>query len=296
MKTVAYKLAFVALCTTALTAVSQTSQAAVAFSIDGGGFTTFDYSTAIGDNNVINATGVTQTGSTVVDPTANAGVTSTVWHASTNGTLAGTAVLNVSGLNTAVSSYTISWTFIGNEAAHSNGFTSGTIINALGDNRNNNNTSGFACCTGVNPTTTQFLGNVSYTTTGATSTPLFSLKDNTSGATVINNGLPGSNPVPNGGAANLIFAYLTPHLTGGGPAISPFAWDLTTAQTNTIVFGFNDDGSADDNHDDWMGIATVTQTGRQEVPIPGALSLFGSVLGGGLLFRRLRKRKAAQVA
>src|SRR5262249_6773368 len=127
--------------------------------------------------------------------------------------------------------------------------------------------------------------------------PLFRLTDVTTGATVANTGVAGSNPVPNGGQANLIFAYLTPHVGGGGPAISPFAWDLTTTPTNTIVFWVNDDGSSDDNHDDWMGIAQVIQRGGEGgVPIPGALPLFGSVVAGGWLFRRLRKRKVARIA
>ncbi len=99
--------------------------------------------------------------------------------------------------------------------------------------------------------------------------------------------------IPNHGGANLIFAYLTPdngvHPLRGLPAGS-ILWDITTTQTNTILFGFNDNGAGDDNHDDFVGIAPVMAGGLQETPIPAALPLFGSVLGGGLLFRRLRKR------
>ena len=52
---------------------------------------------------------------------------------------------------------------------------------------------------------------------------------------------------------------------------------------------------ADDNHDDFMGIAQVI-AGNNEgtTPLPGTLPLLGSVLGGGLLFRRFRKRGKSQ--
>jgi hypothetical protein len=37
-------------------------------------------------------------------------------------------------------------------------------------------------------------------------------------------------------------------------------------------------------------------TDGAETPIPGALPLFASVLGGGFLFRRLRNRRQAKAA
>jgi hypothetical protein len=62
------------------------------------------------------------------------------------------------------------------------------------------------------------------------------------------------------------------------------------------VFGFNDNGAGDDNHDDFVGILSLTPGKLQpgNTPIPGALPLFGSVLGGGFLFRKLRKRRQAK--
>jgi hypothetical protein len=301
MNTVVKKFALAALCTTALTTLSQTSQAATTFDIVGGGFTSFNYSSNPGDNNVINAASTPVTGSTVYDPNTTPvleGVqmvqqTNNVWHASTGSSLANTAVLSVSGL-AANQGYTISWTYIGNEAANLNVFSvtqptnntsTATIVanSATGTAGNNSNSS---CCGGINPTSPTPMGLTVYNN-GANpiSTPGFTVKDVSTGTFVSNTGVAGSNPVPNGGQANLIFAYLTTGTHG-------FQWDLTTTATNTIVFGFNDDGSGDDNHDDFMAIATVTAGGLEGTPIPGALPLFGTVLGGGLLARRLRKRKA----
>jgi hypothetical protein len=66
---------------------------------------------------------------------------------------------------------------------------------------------------------------------------------------------------------------------------------LTDRPTQFVVFGFNDNGFGDDNHDDFVGVMALVPGGLAgDTPIPGALPLFGSVLGGGLLFRRLRKR------
>ena len=311
MNTVAKKFALAALCTTALVGLSATSQAQVVFDIVGGGaVTAFDYSTAITSNNVVNSVGVPGTGSTVFDPNTHvlgAAVNQTglipvppgspavgsSWVGSTGATLAGTAVLSVSGLNPG-QNYTIAWTYIGNEAANTNTFkisNTGALVASssvagsfTADNRNNN------CCFGINPLPTVNMGGTTYTNGGGTvSTPGFTLTDISTAPvnTVTNNGVPGSNPVPNGGAANLIFSYLIPGTHG-------FQWDLSSTPTNEILVGFNDNGSSDDNHDDFMFIASVTPGGNAGgTPIPGALPLFGSVLGGGLLFRKLRKRRAA---
>src|SRR4051812_42500278 len=119
MNSIAKKFALAALCSTALVGFNQASQAAVAFDIVGGGSVTpFTYSTAIGSNNVVNATGVTPTGSTVFDPNTTASgpgaaVTGpgSSWVGSVAG-LNGNAVLSVSGL-TAGQNYTIVWTYIG---------------------------------------------------------------------------------------------------------------------------------------------------------------------------------------
>ena len=69
---------------------------------------------------------------------------------------------------------------------------------------------------------------------------------------------------------------------------------LTASVTDCVVFGLNDTGFADDNHDDFMVAAHITD--GAQTPIPGALPLFASVLGGGFLFRRLRNRRQAKAA
>ena len=61
-----------------------------------------------------------------------------------------------------------------------------------------------------------------------------------------------------------------------------------------VVIGLNDTGFADDNHDDFIVAAFISE--RSQTPIPGALPLFASVLGGGFLFRRLRNRRQAKAA
>ena len=109
------------------------------------------YGTDIGDSNVVNASGVSATGSTVYDPLTTAAggkqATTTEWIGST---AASNAVLQVSGL-TPGSGYIISWTYIGNEAGNNNGFmasntaapiisnsATGVSTNTLGQNLNNN--------------------------------------------------------------------------------------------------------------------------------------------------------------
>ena len=69
---------------------------------------------------------------------------------------------------------------------------------------------------------------------------------------------------------------------------------LTLSVTDIVVIGLNDTGFADDNHDDFTLVAFIQEP--TTTPIPGALPLFASVLGGGFLFRRLRNRRQAKAA
>ncbi len=294
------KVVLAALSTTLLVGICTTAQAAVLFDIVGGGpVPSFNYGTPAGDSNVVNAAGVAPTGSTVFDPGAGPAVggeapNGPAWVGST---ASSTAVLSVSGL-TAGQGYTVGWTYIGNEAVNTNNFNvvnspTATIANngvpaggQNGDNRNNN------CCNSVNPAPVIFIGSTLYNNgTNTISTPGFKLTDLTSGGSVTNNGVAGSNPAPNGGASNLIFAYLTPD----NGAHAGIQWDLTTTPTNTVIFGFNDNGSGDDNHDDWVGIAQILPGGLQNTtPIPGALPLFGGGFAG--LFGLLRWRRKGRIA
>ena len=69
---------------------------------------------------------------------------------------------------------------------------------------------------------------------------------------------------------------------------------LTASVTDIVAIGLNDTGFLDDNHDDFTLVAFIQEV--DTTPIPGALPLFASVLGGGFLFRRLRNRRQAKAA
>ena len=88
----------------------------------------------------------------------------------------------------------------------------------------------------------------------------------------------------------LIFSFATGGGCGGGGTCTLSDPEVPT---DTIVFGFNDTGSNDDDHDDIMIIGRIiSSTNELPTPIPGALPLFGSVLGGALvLLGSHRKRK-----
>jgi hypothetical protein len=258
MKSVAKKFALAALCTTALFAVSQSANAAPLFSIDNSvSFNTFTYGTAPADNNVVNVPA-----SGLVD-----GVAPTTWRASGGMT---NASVSVTGANPG---WTVQYTYLGSESGDIIKLSAPGISPAAGFPETNANNNCGAACGGSAQTGQVNVG------IGTANTINFKLTDSNTGNSVTNGG---TNPAPSIGGANLIFSYAT--FAGG-------KYTLTATQTGFVVFGFNDDGAQDDNHDDFMGVLTlINGTTDLPTPIPGALPLFGSVLGGGLLFRRLRKR------
>jgi hypothetical protein len=273
-------LVLAALCTSALTGVSQ---AAPVFTITGVSQNAFTYGPAPGDNNVINSPGAgSLTSSGVSD-----GAAPTTWIGSSIST---NSFVNVTGL-AASEKYIVGFTYIGSESDNrvqftlvSNGSASILVNGAIPTTDDNRNNSCVACQFGSHGPNGQLpMGSVTYQNTGGTNTPAFKLTDlDPPGGTVTNGG---ANGTPASGAASLIFSYANCVGT---------ACTLTSSQTAFVVFGFNDNGFNDDNHDDFMGLLSVVSGGfDQPTPIPGALPLFGTVLGGGLLFRRLRKRKAA---
>jgi len=69
-----------------------------------------------------------------------------------------------------------------------------------------------------------------------------------------------------------------------------------TKSDDWFVFALNDSGGPDDNHDDYVGFAHVTFVPPDQfpTPIPGALPLFASAIGGGFAFSKWRKRRKAQ--
>jgi hypothetical protein len=278
MKSVLAKFAVVALSATALTMVTQKAHATIAFQIVGGsgliGEGAFPgYGLPIGQDNVVNngTAGLNPGGTkTVIDTNGTLGSS---WLGSTS---VSPVMLTVTGLG-AGNTYTVSWSYLGSESNDVNKFTAGAI-SYLENNANND----CGVCATPGPTSpqigTQFMGT---SVTSNTTTP-FTLTDNNSLSTISNGS---GNPAPGAGLSNLIFSYAT---------FASGVYSLTSAQTNIVVWGFNDNGAPDDNHDDFMGVATLLSTGSGDpTPLPAALPLFGSVLGGGLLFRRLRNRRQA---
>ena len=268
MKTIGRKLALVALSTTALMVVSHSSQAAT-LTISGGQSLLATpgefpgYGTAIPQNNVVN-----NPASKLVDTT---GLPGSSWI--TSSAVSPTILLAPSG------SYTIGWTYLGSESNNTIQLITGAFTFAENNANNNCGTCALPLPAPTSPQTGPVALGIS---AGSTTTVAFSMHDVETGATLANG--PGNSP-PGSGFAGLIFSYAT---FDPGTGI----YSLTPNATSFAVFGFNDNGGADDNHDDFMGVATLLGGGTQGVvPIPAALPLFGSVLGGGFLFRRLRNRR-----
>jgi hypothetical protein len=280
MKMAIGKLALIALCSTAFTVVSQSSQAA-SFQITGatgvpGAYA--GYGTAPGYDNVVNSG---TSGQSVTDSTGGA-----TWYATSG---ANAAYLEVTGL-TSGQSYTVKYSYFGSESGDVIQFTAPGVAPYNETNANAN------CC-GVSPQQQiQSMGG-STPITGVTGNSIvnFTLTDTNSGATITNGA---GNTGPGLNVANLIFSYAVPSLIPGLGGETTY--QLTSTPSDFVVFGFNDNGFRDDNHDDFIGLAQLTVTGGNAgtTPIPGALPLFASALGGGLFFRRFRKRgqAGAQVA
>lgn len=268
------KFAVVALCATALTAIGHNAQAGTLDLLGGGVLSATSpnplYGTAPPDNNVINSPGVTSTPSGLFDPTNPAVPANTPWIQGTSAT-------------TTLPSYFVSWFFAGSESGYEVTFNAGPVTNT--ELNQNNNCIG--CGASPQLAGPVFLG----TTAGNTTTIPFSLTWAQGG---ISNG---NTTVPGTSVASLIFSYINPQFNSDG--FFTGQWNLTTTPTAWFAFGLNDNGGGDDNHDDYVGFALVSENapgGPGITPIPAALPLFGSVLGGGFLFGRLRKRRQAKAS
>jgi hypothetical protein len=274
MKRVVGKIALIALCSVALAAVGH-NNAKAQFNITGSQYSSGVYTVPFplygpdsGQNNVVN-----NPGSGLVDATSPAIPSSTPW-------LQGGSVNTIAAGN-----YTVGWFFAGQEAGDKVTFTTGgTVpISFTANNQNNNCTN----CPWASPSAQigyQFLNTTTYALGANTAIP-FSLSFIGYLSGVANNG----GPITPG--ASLIFSYVAPVYIGD---VFQNEWQLQTAPSDWFAFGLNDNGSGDDNHDDYMGFAFVSATGQippEATPIPAALPLFGSVLGGGFLFGRFRKRR-----
>jgi len=214
------------------------------------------YGTAQPNNNVVNSgtSGVT-------DPTNG------------DNSYLGTQGATQSVVQSTVSLYNVEWYLVGAESGDANRFNAPGVT-ATENNQNNN------CATcGVSPVTGPFL--IGTSTNQTATTVAFSFTDTITGTTVAN----GSNPAPNQpGIASMIFAYLSGL---PGQIINPVG-----ANTDWFLAGFNDNGSRDDNHDDFMIAGHIVP-----VPIPAALGLFAGGLGlMGFLGRRRKRQVPADLA
>ena len=276
MNTIVKKFALVALCTTALTVAVQTSHAAPAFSISGVPQNGFSYGTTFSDDNVINFIGqpaANNTGSTVTDP--NSAPSTWLGSGLNASNVFVNSMVTVTGLAPG-QNYSVNWTYVGSESDNVETFTAPGGISHNEDNRNNN--CGICDSGPGRNVSTVPMGSTAYNNGDV---PAFTVADTNAiiGGSVTNGG---PNPTPANFLASLIFSYAN---------FDGTTYTLTSSPTLFVVFGFNDNGFGDDNHDDFVGVMALVPGGTQnDTPIPGALPLFGSVLGGGLLFRRLRKR------
>jgi hypothetical protein len=212
-----------------------------------------EYGTSINKNNVVNAPG-----SGLWDPTNGHS-----WKS-------GGSVLSE------IDYYGVDWYFNGAESGHDNKFTSMSLTYTE-SNQNNNHDPGMDWGWSFRGTTTG---------SGDGAPIPFSVIDTDSIAGGITNG---SNHTPGPNVASMIYSYVKPLYYHG----ILLGWKLTTTATDWFVFAFDDPGSWNDDHDDYMGIGHVWWKPKPPpVPIPATLPLMGSLLGGGYLLRKWRKSRA----
>jgi len=256
------KHALLALCGTAVLFVSHTANAASWSIVGGNPLGAGDFpgysATDVSKDNVINFAP-----SHVIDTTG----TSTTWN--TGG--------NLNALFSGVG-YSVTWFYIGSESSNQITFNTTGLSSTETDTNN-------SILPGNDPGPFPAFGTQGYATA---LTPFSFHNDSIVTPDVVN----GANPNVTAAKANFLLAYATPD--GFNNLL------LTTNPSDFIVIAFNDNGSNDDNHDDHMIVGFIQDLGRDPppdfTPIPAALPLFGSVLGGGLLFQRLRRRRKERAA
>jgi len=273
------RIALLGLCATALIVNFQTANAA-SFQIVGGAplstAPTPLYGSSLPQNNVVNAPGAPPTGALVFDPTGPNLTADTPW-------VQGGQLFTQSSSG----KVNITWIFLGSESGFNVTFHAPGIPDFTEGNQNNSAFSGgpplqFGGVENLGTKLSVPSGLLQFSLTW----PTGSLDNNT------------PQPGPASGLANMIFSYAEIQFD---PTHEAFL-SLTKSQTDWIVFALNDNGGPDDNHDDFIGgafISTAEVCGECEAPpqtpIPAALPLFGSVLAGGLLLHRWRKRRIATV-
>ena len=190
--------------------------------------------------------------------------------------------------------YAVDWYFNGAESKTQNiQFQSGGVF-FIESNQNNNVTKG-------NDPGWKLLGTMNGS--GAGHVIPFALTDLSTGGTATN----GANHAPGAFIASMMFAYVTPQFEQedkdgkdekygkdddeNKKSSKLIKWRISSKPTDWFAFGFAAAGSRNGDHDDYMGIGHVYAT-PTPTPLPGALPLMGSVLGGGCLVRWLRRRRS----
>ncbi len=276
------QLAFAAVCSTALIAITGVAQAGTVGLLAGSALATAPnplYGTAAGSNNVINSQGVTPTGSALYDPTT----TDALLHANTPWVQQS----QVSSNTTSAAGYFVNWYFTGAESGYNIAFNAPGVTTFTEANQNNSFNGGGPPLTSGS---FQYLGTSHYgVTAGVNDALAFDLSWTGGGGGSIDNS--GVQTAPSNAGANLIFSYLDITTLFSGPYAN-----LTTQPGDWFAFALNDTGGPDDNHDDFVGFAQIVPDtgggpGPGVTPIPAALPLFGSVLGGGIFVGNWRKRR-----
>ena len=274
------RIALLAFCATALIVNFHTANAATFEIIGGSPLSTGPaplYGNSLPQNNVVNSPYAPPTGAPVFDPSGPNLTGDTPWvqggqvfaHTCCSPAPPGTLVGGLSHIN---------WFFLGSESSFDITFHSPGLTDFTEGNQNNSAYGGGPPL----PFGAQFLGQ-KFVTSGPIS---FSLTWETGS---IDSATSSTGP----GVPNLIFSYafFEPN---------PDRLVLTKSISDIVVFALND-GGTDHSHDAFVGAALIVEAACDggciappaETPIPAALPLFGSVLAGGLLLHRWRKRRSA---
>jgi len=223
------------------------------------------YGTSSPDNNVVNAAG-----GYITDTTSS---TMSNW-------------LGGGTVNSTVANYSVTWYFLGNEAANqdqlslnSGTFNFSTTSGSLGAGNHNSN---------LGPSTAyDSLISIGSTTGSGANAPIsFSLSD-------ISAGGPTTSDIS--GQTGFADIYVNPMcgVSVCGSSLSLLSgWEVSTTATNWFAIGYNDTGSSDKDYDDLVFVGEITAT-----PLPATLPLFAGGLGFlGFLGKRDRRKNAAAIA
>jgi hypothetical protein len=223
------------------------------------------YGTSSPDNNVVNAAG-----GYITDTTSS---TMSNW-------------LGGGTVNSTVANYSVTWYFLGNEAANqdqlslnSGTFNFSTTSGSLGAGNHNSN---------LGPSTAyNSLISIGSTTGSGANAPIsFSLSD-------ISAGGPTTSDIS--GQTGFADIYVNPMcgVSVCGSSLSLLSgWEVSTTATNWFAIGYNDTGSSDKDYDDLVFVGEITAT-----PLPATLPLFAGGLGFlGFLGKRDRRKNAAAIA